>query len=34
MWTLDLRDDATRIYEQAFYKAMLLIPNGYTGQIT
>jgi hypothetical protein len=34
LWALDLRDDAARIYEQAFHKAMILIPNGYAGQIT
>lgn len=34
LWALDLRDDAAEVYEQAFHKAMLLIPNGYAGQIT
>lgn len=34
LWALDLRDDATAVYEQAFHKAMLLIPMGYTGLIT
>ena len=33
LWALELRDEATEIYEHAFNQALGIIPKGYKGQI-